>query len=177
MWTDDVDDSEFVGGSLVSPQQAYIKEYNAAAIGSHIGIVHHCMMPQEAARYLGKSFKRIKQKGKTMRAITAKDFTDKRTMPHPTFPIPSRWGDPKESEKNAMDSAKESVEKILEIAKKHGYACVVGFRKMDRHNTCPEELPDMWSGATGLQKEIDALMYDSIEPVWDHYKDGVKDGE
>lgn len=28
MWTEDVDDSEFVGGSLVTPQQAYIKEYD-----------------------------------------------------------------------------------------------------------------------------------------------------
>lgn len=126
MWTEDVDDSEFVGGSLVSSQQAYIKEYRC-----------NDMSPQEKAEILTEMF----NKGKT------------------------------------MDSAKKSVEKILEIAKKHGYACVVGFRKMDRNNTCPEELPDMWSGATGLQKEIDALMYDSIEPMWDHYKDGVKDGE
>lgn len=28
-----------------------------------------------------------------------------------------------------MDSAKKSVEKILEIAKKHGYDCVVAFKK------------------------------------------------
>lgn len=30
-----------------------------------------------------------------------------------------------------MDSAKKSVEKILEIAKKHGYSCVVAFKKGD----------------------------------------------
>lgn len=79
-----------------------------------------------------------------------------------------------------MDSAKNSVEKILEIAKKHGYACVVGFRKAGydgKYNPADPTECDMWCGATGLQKEVDTLMYAGVQPMWDHYKDGVKDGE
>lgn len=70
-----------------------------------------------------------------------------------------------------MDSAKKSVEKILEIAEKHGYACVVGFYKLDKDST------DIYSGATGSEKDVTYLMGSSIDPMYDHYKDGVKDGE
>lgn len=72
-----------------------------------------------------------------------------------------------------MDSAKKSVEKILEIAKKHGYTCVVGLRKeFDAGHPI-----DMYSGITGYQGDVNALIHHSIHPVWNHYKDGVKDEE
>lgn len=107
MWNNDVDDSEFFGGGLVTPQVAYIKEYS---------------------------------KGKT------------------------------------MDSAKKSVEKILEIAKKHGYACVVGFKQSGTPNYDTMENIDMWCGATGAKSDVDFLVTNSIEPVLDHYR-GNEDGE
>lgn len=72
-----------------------------------------------------------------------------------------------------MNNAKENVEKILKIAKEHGYTCVVGLRKeFDAGHPI-----DMYSGITGYQGDVEALMYDSIHPAWNHYKDGVKDGK
>lgn len=79
----------------------------------------------------------------------------------------------KYNEGEIMDSAKKSVEKVLEIAKKHGYACVVGFRqegKASEFYPNTEEIRDMWGGCTGVQKDVDNLMYDCLQPVWDHYK-------
>lgn len=74
MWTEDVDDSEFIIGGLVYPQEAYIKELPT-------GWKTRCKTYEEC------------KKGKT------------------------------------MDSAKKSVEKILEIANKHGYDCIVALVK------------------------------------------------
>lgn len=76
-----------------------------------------------------------------------------------------------------MDSAKKSVEKVLEIAKKHGYACVVGFWKEGTDRNHPYTMDKVHSGATGPQKDVDAIIQDSISPMLDRYKDGVKDGE
>lgn len=125
MWSKDVDDSEFIGGELVYPKQAYIKELA-------VGWKPRCKTYEEC------------KKGKT------------------------------------MDSAKKSVEKILEIAKKHGYACVVGFRQVGEDSDFDpnkSELRDTWGGCTGLQKDVDKLMCDCLQPVWDRYKDGVKNEE
>lgn len=125
MWSEDVDDSDFIGGELVYPKQAYIKELPT-------GWKFRCRTYEEC------------KKGKT------------------------------------MDSAKKSVEKILEIAKKHGYACVVGFRQEGKNSKfypTTDEIRDVWGGCTGLQKDVYKLMCDCLQPVWNHYKDGVKDGE
>lgn len=47
MWAEDVDDSEFVGGSLVSPQQAYIKEYDRSDMRERIVIEFHSEKDKE----------------------------------------------------------------------------------------------------------------------------------
>lgn len=62
-----------------------------------------------------------------------------------------------------MDSAKKSVEKILEIAKKHGYACVVGFKKIDGE--------DMDYGITGPLEDCNKITQKAFE------FSGDKDGE
>lgn len=41
MWTEDVDDSEFVGGGIITPQQAYIKEYDRSDMRERIVIEFH----------------------------------------------------------------------------------------------------------------------------------------
>lgn len=138
MWADPYDDElvEYIGGGLVNPQQARIREFDPEYFRGYVNAkAKHT--DTALSEYLEKEFNKIYYGVKT------------------------------------MDSAKKSVEKILEIAKKHGYTCVVGLRKeFDAGHPI-----DVYSGMVGYQGDVDALMYDSIHPAWDHYKDGAKDGE
>ncbi len=59
-----------------------------------------------------------------------------------------------------MDSAKKSVEKILEIAKKHGYACVVGFKKNDGD--------ELEYGITGSLKDCNKITQKAFGLVENH---------
>ena len=71
-----------------------------------------------------------------------------------------------------MNSAKKSVEKVLEIAKKHGYACVVGFRK----ESGASHPADMYGGQTGSQEHLRVLLNDCLDPMTSCVA-GDRDGE
>lgn len=86
-----------------------------------------------------------------------------------------------------MDSAKKSVEKILEIAKKHGYDCVVALKKGDDAYAGMNEIRP-W--VTGIQPTFGKAFYEAANTVQgtplatdssneDYIKIqwGVKDGE
>lgn len=62
-----------------------------------------------------------------------------------------------------MDSAKKSVEKILEIAKKHGYACVVGFAKLTN------DVQDAYTGIVGDKKTLQVFTDTDLIPKIDKY--------
>lgn len=67
-----------------------------------------------------------------------------------------------------MYSAEKSVDKILSIAQKHGYACIVGFRK-----ELDGEIPaNMFGGCTGKLKDLQPLWEDCLEPMYDHIPEG-----
>lgn len=67
------------------------------------------------------------------------------------------------NEGKTMDSAKKSVEKILEIAQKHGYACVVGFKKIGGD--------DLEYGITGPLEDCNKITQKAFGFI------GDKDGE
>lgn len=70
----------------------------------------------------------------------------------------------KKDELKKMDSAKNSVDKILSIAQKHGYACIVGFRKeFDAGHPA-----DMFGSCTGKLKDLQPLWEDCLGPMYDH---------
>ena len=78
-----------------------------------------------------------------------------------------------EVKEKIMDSAKKSVEKVLEIAKKHGYACIVGFKKeFDAGHPA-----DMYGGMTGFVGDVEHLFNDCLQPALDHYVGDKKNGE
>lgn len=41
MWSEDINDREFVGGGLITPQQAYIKEYGRNNMRERIVVEFH----------------------------------------------------------------------------------------------------------------------------------------